>query len=131
MFFVCWRLYGMEKSGQKIREEIMQEYGDKSTFKLLCVILVASVAGALNSEVSIFVISYLSTILIPFILWQLIGFTDLFLLSLLIAIPIHFVMYNYMSELREIIEDKERIRLLEKLKVEIGEIKSLIKNRKN
>ncbi|MCE2711401.1 MAG: hypothetical protein LW688_02555 [Cryomorphaceae bacterium] len=121
----------MEKTDKQIREEINVDYADKSTFKVYCILFLAHILRSLLSEVFIFIIFYIAILFIPFILWLFTGDTPMLLLALLIAIPVHYIMYTFTPSIREVVEDEERIQLRDELNIGIDELKAILKSRKN
>lgn len=130
MFRKFARLWNMENSRiEQIRGDMRKDYGDKSFLKIYLVILVMRLMRALSSEVFIFLIFYASILTIPVIIWVLTAQTNFLLMSMLFALPVHYIFYTYDRGIRELIEDENRLELREELKIGILELKTILKNK--
>jgi hypothetical protein len=82
----------------------------------------------LISETFIFLITLIVMLVIPFVVWLINDNLFIFHITILLCLPAHF--YLYKTNLRELIEDDERIRLRKEMKIGLTELWVMLTERK-
>jgi hypothetical protein len=131
MFFYAARFFGMKKikTPDEIRLEIRNDYGNRSKAYLLAIIALIHLIRGLMSETFIFLVTLAGMLIIPFIFWLVNDNLFIFHLTILLCLPAHF--YLYKTDLRELVEDDERIRLRNEMKTGLTELFVMLKERKS
>ena len=130
MFFYSARFFGMEKikTPEETRSEVRNDYGNKSDAYILVVIAFIHLMRGLISETFIFLITLIVMLVIPFVVWLINDNLFIFHITILLCLPAHF--YLYKTDLREHIEDEERIRLRKEMKIGLTELWVMLRERK-
>ena len=82
----------------------------------------------LMSELFIFLFTLGGMILIPFIVWLINDNLFTFHLAVLLCLPAHF--YLYKTDLKDLVDDIERIRLRDEMKTGLNELWIILRERK-
>lgn len=130
MFFYSARSFCMEKikTPEETRSEMRNDYGNKSDAYILVIIALIHLMRGLISETFIFLITLIVMLVIPFVVWLINDNLFIFHITILLCLPAHF--YLYKTDLREHIEDEERIRLRKEMKIGLTELWVMLRERK-
>ncbi len=116
------------KTTEEIRLEVRNDYANKSDAFILVIIALIHLMRGLISETFIFLITLIVMLVIPFVVWLINDNLFIFHITILLCLPAHF--YLYKTDLREHIEDEERIRLRKKMKIGLTELWVMLRERK-
>ena len=116
------------KSQDEIRLEMRNDYGKKSNFYILMIMVLIHLLRGLMSELFIFLFTLGGMILIPFIVWLINDNLFTFHLAVLLCLPAHF--YLYKTDLKDLVDDIERIRLRDEMKTGLNELWIILRERK-
>ena len=115
------------RTHEEIREEMVADYGQKSRFKILMILVSCQLLRLIvnNWFVAFFTIALMNVI--PFILCLLIGNYDILKMSILISMPMHYVFVWKSFHLSQ--DQREMEQVNDMLKMIILELRRMVKKR--
>jgi hypothetical protein len=115
------------RTREEIREEMVADYGQKSRLKILMILVSCQLLRLIvnNWFVAFFTIALMNVI--PFILCVLIGHYDILKMSILISLPMHYVLFWKAFHLSQDQREMEQVNGM--LKMIIQELWKMVKKR--